>query len=116
MFSERCAGDLKGKGEGKVSERVDSVEQKEQPGPWQKQEERVFQNQVVMYFMRDSSLLQEIGHPYDATECFPSGAAIKNLLAMQEMWVQFLGQEDHLEREMETHFFLCIMLGIISWE
>ena len=29
MFSERCAGDLKGKGEGKVSERVDSVEQKE---------------------------------------------------------------------------------------
>ena len=54
--------------------------------------------------------------PHDATECFPSGAAIKNLLAMQEMWVQFLGQEDHLEREMETHFFLCIMLGIISWE
>lgn len=29
MFSERCAGDLKGEGEGKVSERVDSVEQKE---------------------------------------------------------------------------------------
>ena len=29
MFSERCAGDLKGKVEGKVSERVDSVEQKE---------------------------------------------------------------------------------------
>ena len=28
---------------------------------------------------------------------------IKNLLAMQETWVQFLGQEDPLEKEMATH-------------
>ena len=28
---------------------------------------------------------------------------VKNLLAMQETWVQFLGLEDALEKEMETH-------------
>ena len=30
--------------------------------------------------------------------------SIKNLPAMQESWVQFLGQEDPLGREMATHF------------
>ena len=36
----------------------------------------------------------------------PGGSAIKNLPAMQEpqeMWVQSLGREDPLEKEMETH-------------
>ena len=28
---------------------------------------------------------------------------VKNLPAMQEMWVQSLGQEDPLEKEMATH-------------
>ena len=28
---------------------------------------------------------------------------IKNLPAMQETWVQFLGQEDPLEKEMAVH-------------
>ena len=28
---------------------------------------------------------------------------VKNLPATQEMWVQSLGQEDPLEKEMETH-------------
>ena len=28
---------------------------------------------------------------------------VKNLLAVQETWVQFLGLEDALEKEMETH-------------
>ena len=27
----------------------------------------------------------------------------KNLPAVQEMWVQSLGEEDHLEEEMATH-------------
>ena len=31
---------------------------------------------------------------------WPSG---NNLLAMQEMWVQFLGWEDPLEKEMATY-------------
>ena len=29
---------------------------------------------------------------------------------MQEMWIRFLGQEDPLEKEMETHF------SILAWE
>jgi len=28
---------------------------------------------------------------------------VKNLPAMQEIWFQFLGQEDSLEKEMATH-------------
>ena len=28
---------------------------------------------------------------------------VKNLPAMQETWVQVLGQEDHLEKRMATH-------------
>ena len=35
--------------------------------------------------------------------------SIKNLPAMQESWVQFLGQEDPLEREMATHF------SVLAW-
>ena len=34
----------------------------------------------------------------------PGGSVVKNLLAMQEMEVQSLGQEDPLEKEMTTHF------------
>ena len=34
---------------------------------------------------------------------FPNGFAAKNLPAMQEMQVQFLHQEDTLEKEMSTH-------------
>ena len=34
---------------------------------------------------------------------------VKNLPAMQETWVQFLGQEDPLEKEMATHS------GILAW-
>ena len=45
---------------------------------------------------------------------FPGGSVIKNLPknppAMQEMWARFLGWEDHLEKEMATHF------NILAWE
>ena len=41
---------------------------------------------------------------------FSGGSAVKNLPAMQEMWVQSLGQEDPLEKEMATHS------GILAWE
>ena len=34
---------------------------------------------------------------------------VKNLSAMQETWVQFLGQEDPLEKEMATHS------SILAW-
>ena len=35
--------------------------------------------------------------------------SIKNLTAMQETWVQFLGWEDTLEKEMATHS------SILAW-
>ena len=35
---------------------------------------------------------------------------IKNLPAMQETWVQFLGQEDPMEKGMATHS------SILAWE
>ena len=44
---------------------------------------------------------------------FPSVSAVKNLLVMQEMWVQSLGWEDSLEEEMATRS--SILLGEISW-
>ena len=34
---------------------------------------------------------------------FPGGSVVKNLPAMQETWVQSLGREDPLEKEMATH-------------
>ena len=34
---------------------------------------------------------------------FPGGSVVKNLLAMQEMWVPSLGQEDPLEEGTATH-------------
>ena len=41
--------------------------------------------------------------------CFPGGSVVKNLPAMQETWVQFLGWEDPLEKEMAAH---C---NILAW-
>ena len=40
---------------------------------------------------------------------FPGGSVVKNLPAMQEMWVWSLGQEDPLEKEVATHS------GILAW-
>ena len=40
---------------------------------------------------------------------FPSGSVVKNLPAMQETWVWFLGREDPLVKEMATHF------SILAW-
>ena len=34
---------------------------------------------------------------------FPSGSVVKNPPAMQETWIQSLGREDSLEREIATH-------------
>ena len=40
---------------------------------------------------------------------FPGGSVVKNLTKMQETWVQSLGQEDSLGKEIATHS------GIIAW-
>ena len=37
---------------------------------------------------------------------FPGGSVVDNLPVMQEMQVQFLGQEDPLEEGMATHFII----------
>ena len=38
------------------------------------------------------------------------GCVVKNLLAMQETWVQFLSREDPLEKDMAAHS------SILAWE
>ena len=44
---------------------------------------------------------------------FPGGSAVKNLPAMQETQVQFLGWEDPLEKELATHS--SILVWKITW-
>ena len=46
-----------------------------------------------------------LGHTRD----FPVAQIVKNLPAMQETWVQSLGQEDPLEKEMAIHS------SILAW-
>ena len=46
---------------------------------------------------------------YLTREGFPGGSVVKNLPAMQETWVQSLGWEDPLEKEMATHS------SILAW-
>ena len=44
---------------------------------------------------------------------FPNGSVVKNLPVMQktqEIWIQSLGREDPIEKEMATHF------SILAWE
>ena len=41
---------------------------------------------------------------------FPGGSVVKNCLPMQEIWLQSLGQQDPLEKEMATHS------SILTWE
>ena len=36
-------------------------------------------------------------------KCFLDGSVVKNPSAKQDTWVQFLGREDPLEKEMENH-------------
>ena len=49
---------------------------------------------------------------YGTTD-FPIVQMVKNLPAMQETWVQFLGEEDSLEKEMAIHS--SILIWKISW-
>ena len=44
---------------------------------------------------------------------FPGGSAVKNLPAMQDMWVQSLDREDPLEKQMSIHF--SILACKIPW-
>ena len=45
---------------------------------------------------------------------FPGGSQmVKNLLAIQETWVQSLGQKDPLEKEVATHY--SVLVWSIPW-
>ena len=44
---------------------------------------------------------------------FPGGSVVKNLPAMQEIWVQSLDCEDPLEKEIAT--YSCILAWEIPW-
>ena len=57
----------------------------------------------------ESMGLQRVGHDWE-TFTFTSLVAKPemNLPAMQETWVQFLGQEDTLEKEMAIHSSSCL--------
>ena len=50
--------------------------------------------------------LQRVGHDWATKHIIylglPSGSAVKNLPAMQEMWIQSLGREDPLKEDMAT--------------
>ena len=52
-------------------------------------------------------------HIYGFPECLPGGAAVKNPPAIQESWVQLLGREDPLEKEMASPS--SILASEISW-
>ena len=40
---------------------------------------------------------------------FPGDSVVKNLPAMQETQVQFLGQEDHMEKEIAPCSGICVL-------
>ena len=42
---------------------------------------------------------------------FPGDSVVKNMPAMQKTWVQSLGQEDPLEKGMETHSSILFFLA-----
>ena len=56
---------------------------------------------------------EEIGYPFQYSLGSLVAQMVKNLPAMQEIWVQSLGWEDPLEEDMATHS--CILAWRIPW-
>ena len=64
---------------------------------------------MTLYFVGNYSVFKHLRTNLG----FPSDSPVKNLPVMQdvlEMWVQSLGQEDPMEKEMATHS------SILAWE
>ena len=57
------------------------------------------------FWLKQNSFIDSVG--------FPGGSVVKNLPAVQENWVQFLGWEDPLGKGMVTHS--SILAWIIPW-
>ena len=55
-----------------------------------------------MFFLCNLNVI--LSWTFICIEGFLCGPVVKKLHAMQEMWVQLLGQEDPLEKEVATHF------------
>ena len=60
---------------------------------------------VMIYMGKESKKVK-----IDVYVGFPGGSVVKNLLAQQETWVQSLGWEDLLKKEMATHS------SILAWQ
>ena len=65
---------------------------------------RFFQN------ILSRNLNKHFGEPNINLRGFPSGTAVKNMPAMQEMWVQSLSQEDPQEQGMAAHS------SVLAWK
>ena len=53
---------------------------------------------------------KKLNTSFNTIVCFPGGSDVKNLLAVQETWVQSLSWEDFLEKGMATHS------SILAWK
>ena len=51
---------------------------------------------------------ERIGYPFQYSQASLAAQLVKNLLAMQETWVQSLVWEDPLEKGMATHFSFLV--------
>ena len=69
---------------------------------------RLFSRQEYWSGVPLPSLLDYLGGSKSLGD-FPGGSVVKNLPVIQDTWVQYLGQEDPLEKEMETHS------SILAW-
>ena len=61
------------------------------------------------FILRSQKLLGCFRQAYDVTS--PVAQTVKRLPTMRETWVQSLGQEDPLEKEMATHSSICSNCG-----
>ena len=55
---------------------------------------------VFLLFQQVEVFQESINTLLSSLKGFPSSTTVKNLPAMQEMWVRSLGQEDPLKKEM----------------
>ena len=65
--------------------------------------------ETPVQFLGQRSPAEDIGYPFQYSWASLVAQVVKNLPAMQETWVQSLGWEDPLEKEMVTHS------SILAW-
>ena len=66
--------------------------------------------------------IEKIQEMVNKEQGFPVGSVVKNLPAMQEIWVRFLGWEDSLEKGKATHSSVLawripwsVLMGLNKW-